>query len=242
MNTPCDKALIYRVSHDEAVDYSKATPLEIDHPDFKLTVEDGKARFELKKDYPTEQDARAAVAPFIGSWEVDAGLTFGPGKFELEFDQAEGLSGSVSWSFSTGTPTLSVGKNSYPRPPTGFDGSHPDVRALYQRYKGYQGGEEGLPAFAFFCLTVLVGEDTRAEAAGRYGICREVLDQIGTLSSEKGGSQARKVGGINCPLSDADRRFLEAATVRLIRRLAEYHGNGQSADGLSKVGLDDIDV
>ena len=63
----------------------------------------------------------------------------------------------------------------------------------------------------------------RKRAAAAYRVDLEVLDRIGELSSTKGGSSARKREGVNMPLTDDERRFLERATIRLIRRLAEHH-------------------
>ena len=60
-------------------------------------------------------------------------------------------------------------------------------------------------------------------AAASYNVDYAVLDRIGQLSSTKGGSGARKREGVETPLADDERRFLERATVRSIRRLAEHH-------------------
>lgn len=245
MNTSTPgKTLIYRVCHDASVDYSGVPRFTHCDPRFDLTVDNGTARFELKKDYRTEGEARTDIAPFVDSWVVHAGLKYGPGNFDLEFEQAEGWRSSVSWSLETGTPTVSVGRNQYPRPPTGFDGSHSDVQTLYERYRRYRQGKDYLSAFAYFCLTVLEGQTgrpRRPKASERYRICKDLLDEVGKLSSEKGGDEARKVKGVDCPLSVDERRFLEAATVRMIQRVAEYHGNGASAEGLPIVHLADVD-
>ena len=104
--------------------------------------------------------------------------------------------------------------------------SHPDVQTLHKRYRNFRDGGEDLPNFAYFCLTVLEYPFTsskRKRAAASYDVDYAVLDRIGKLSSKKGGSGARKREGVDAPLTDEERRFLERATVRLIRRLAEHH-------------------
>ena len=45
MNDPHVVALLYRVEHDEAVDYSNAKPHVSDEPAFRLEVKDNQARF-----------------------------------------------------------------------------------------------------------------------------------------------------------------------------------------------------
>ena len=147
------------------------------------------------------------------------------------------------WHFSTSSPKVTVSPPTYPSPPTGIDSNNPDVQTLYLRYKNFRGGGESLPSFAYFCLTVLEHPFTppqkgkRLRAAASYGIDVDVLDRIGELSSTKGGSGARKREGVDAPLTDDDRRFLERATVRLIRRLAEYHA---TQGGLSTISMKDV--
>ena len=44
MNDPHVEALIYVVEHDSTVSYENATPIEFEHPEFRVRVEDGHAR------------------------------------------------------------------------------------------------------------------------------------------------------------------------------------------------------
>ena len=241
MNDPHIIALIYRVRHHESVDYGDAKPLDFENVHFVVRVNDGKARFELREHCATEQKAREIVEPFIQDWEIDAGLRRHPDCFVLDFDKAEIIDRSPSpgvtkvnaaparWHFSIPNPKVTVSPPTYPTPPAEFDSDHPDVKTLYQRYKNFRGGGESLPSFAYFCLTVLEHPFTppqrgkRLRAAASYGIDVDVLQRIGELSSTKGGSGARKREGVDAPLTGEERRFLERATVRLIRRVAEYH-------------------
>jgi len=79
---------------------------------------------------------------------------------------------------------------------------------------------------AFFCLTFLEGQaGGRAEAARRYRIGRRVLRKLGELTGSVGGPrEARKMNrrGVNRPLSDLERRWIEAVVPALIRRVGEY--------------------
>ena len=74
---------------------------------------------------------------------------------------------------------------------------------------------------AYFCLNVLEKPFGREKAARRYRISRNVLGTIGRLSTERGGSQARKAAGKDQYLTDRERRFLEEATRVLVERAAQ---------------------
>ena len=261
MNDPQVETLIYRVRHHESVDYSNVEPLSYDHDDFRVDVKDEEARFELKHHFATEQEARQAVDPFIRDWEFDACLRGGPGCFELEFIGSvivdrQPIAGKVEVSLFPSRFEFRVSKvsgttypPSYPLPPSDVDSSHLDVRTLIERYKGYRRGREELPGFAYFCLTVLEypfaktrprkgSGGRRQQAARHYGVDKAVLDRIGKLSSTKGGiAGARKSEGVAAPLTDEERRFLERASVRLIRRVAERGATGGDLPPISMGGV-----
>ena len=102
----------------------------------------------------------------------------------------------------------------------------PDVRSMHTRYLDYRQHREPLPSMAYFCLTVVelsTGRQRkrRSAAAKKYRIAVDVLDKIGFLSSEKGGTEARKAGGVHDALSARERKFLVESTKALIRRVAE---------------------
>ena len=240
MNDPHVAALNYRICRNESVDYGNAEPLAHEEDGFRLRVKDETARFEMKEHCATEQEARDVVDPFIRNWEFDACFTHRHDHFHLDFDKSEiidrdpakghvSLSAHARLGRPTATVRLTMRHSRYPPPPIGIDSSHPDVQTLYERYRRFREGGEDLPSFAYFCLTVLEYPFTppkkgkRERAAASYGIDVEVLQSIGELSSTKGGSGARKREGVETPLTDHDHRFLERATVRLIRRLAEHH-------------------
>ena len=248
MNDPHVAALIYRVRHHESVDYGEAKPLGFENDQFVGSVKDGRGRFELKEHYSTEQQAREAVEPFIRNWRFDAELRRDPDCFVLAFDKAEIIdrkptpgviemhAAPIRANASISSAKVTVSPPTYPPPPTGIDSSHADVQTLHDRYRRFREGREDLASFAYFCLTVLEYPFTppkRKRAAASYRVELEVLQRIGELSSTKGGSGARKREGVDAPLTGQERRFLERATRRLIRRLAEYHAASGSLPTIS---------
>ena len=255
MNDPHVVALLYRVRHNESVDYGKALALVVDEPGFRIEVKNGTARLEMKGHYATVEDARRAVDPFLRNWEFEADLERGFGSFGLEFDRAEIIDrrpiknvveissvGRAEWSIDIPEAKITLYPRTYPTPPSTIDSDHPDVQTLYQRYKSFCQGKEPLTTFAYFCLTVMehsigLGRGLRRKASDKYGIDKRLLDEMGRLSSIEGGSEARKASGTGHPLTQDERQFLKRAVVRMIRRVAEYHAG---TDDLPKITIQDI--
>ena len=236
MNDPHVVALFHNVKHSASVDHSEAKPLEHEGKDFTITIENDKARFTMKAHYATEEEARKAVEEYIEVWEFDAALQEGPNAFTLEFDDLHiedrqpqaGMGGiyvSIPAPSATLRPRAMPIKNPYPSPPSGLKIT-PDVQSMFDRLMGSRLCKEPLPSMAYFCLNVLEAstrarKGRRGAAVKQYGIDRAVLDKIGDLSSEKGGTQARKAAGIGRPLKDPEDRFLKEAIKALIYRAAE---------------------
>ena len=79
---------------------------------------------------------------------------------------------------------------------------------------------------AYFCLTVFersagASGKKRPQAARKYAVEEDVLDEIGKLSSCKGGAQARKGEGLRAELEATEIRFLERKVGAIILRVAE---------------------
>ena len=257
MNDPHVVALTFKVRRfRESGEYGEAKPLEHDEEGFRLELKDGTARFEMKEHHATAPEARKVVEPFVRNWEFDALVGQRHEHFHLDSHRPEIIDRSptkdvmsLSAHARTGpvksSTNLAVRHGRYPSPPTSdIDAAHPDARTLDQRYRMYRDGREELPGFAYLCLTVLEYPFTppqggkRDRAAACYSIDVNVLQRIGELSSTKGGiAGARKREGVDDPLTDEERRFLERATVRLIRRVAERRAtNGD----LPRISMGDV--
>ncbi len=90
MNDPHVVALNYRITHGKHFNYDDAEEFEDNtSPDFCLKVKDKKVRFELKKHYATEDDAKASLKDFVRQWEFEACLEYGPDSFGLIYDDYE---------------------------------------------------------------------------------------------------------------------------------------------------------
>ena len=241
MNDPHVVTLTFRIEHDSSVAYrADAPPIQHEENAFRVALEDGTVRFELKEHHATEEEALERVLPYVRSWELDACLRGRPGDFRLHFQQAEVIDRDPSPSppgavTASGTPIVAVGtpgsatglvtKPSYPPPPSGvpLKADDPDVAKMYHRLSGYSEGHELLPSMAYFCLTMIERPFPGRTATGaHYHIDVSVLNEIGKLSSTRGGAGwARKAKAADTELSQQESRFLEAAVKKLIHRAAE---------------------
>lgn len=245
MNDPKVVALIYTVGPVNSKRYDKASPLRYcDSSEFDLTVEDKVARFELKKFYASEGEAREAVEPFIEHWEFESAMQGGPGSFSLLYERAKIIDRApappdpgvrkLRAHLRIPAPTISARISyyapHYPPPPVGgsVDLDDPDAKSMYDRYVNYRSGNELLLSMAYFCLTVLeyrfIGQrpSKRENACQHYHIDKEVLDAVGNLTANKGDlSFARKRAPRVVPLTRQEEKFLKKAVQEMVYRAAQ---------------------
>lgn len=108
------------------------------------------------------------------------------------------------------------------------------------RYEDLWNGKEKLTQVASFCLTMLERlAESRPNASKRFGIARNVLDEVGKLTSKKGGPVlGRKATAIDQELTPGETKFLENSVSVFIRRVAE---EAQSPGGpFRKITLEDF--
>jgi hypothetical protein len=81
MNDPHVEVLYYKLEHGEHVDFSKAVPLTHEERDFSIHLANRCAQITMKTHFPSLQEARAAVEPFLRAWELDMGQSFIPRRY-----------------------------------------------------------------------------------------------------------------------------------------------------------------
>ena len=242
MRDPHVVALRYRLVTGNRVKFENPPPVEQETERFRMRLADGIVTFEMKEHFSSEEKARQEVGPLLSAWEVQTGLEFGPHQVRFGFEGAEIIDRNppppdtakiiemVLHDKAVATDSVSIERilPSYPEPPSGFVAS-PDVETMWQRYEGYLAGREPLTGMAFMCLTVLEasadGQEKRKKAARQYNIDRQVLDNLGELTSEVGDPKtARKApgrGGFR-PHTEAEVAWMEAVVKALIRRAGEW--------------------
>jgi len=228
MNDPHVSALVYRVRHDETINYDMASPLEYETASFKVSVKGCEARFEMKEHFPITEQALEVVEPFIRQWEFATALDRGPGEFELVFldtvvEDRKPTPGVVEVARqetvqARDSVSCVAVRATYPEPPTGV-AMNTDVEVMALRHSRYKEGKDTLAGMAYFCLTVLEqAAGDRLAIPKKFGIALTVADTLGHLSSEKGGAEARKEGGRSLEFTANERNWIEQATKRMIRK------------------------
>jgi hypothetical protein len=236
------KALRFHAGGDDHTTYEVAGSREFDTLYGRFHLEQDALTVWPVQDFDDVEAAVEQLAPFLRSWEIGAGLEFGPDSLRFTYEAADleqigtesgmGGSGSVSVELQSG---LVVGdaaaghltRHHYPSPPAQGEFAMSEHLGLaYHRWRSYVRKQEPLPSMAYFICTIfeeLAG--SRKEAAKTFGIDYKVLDTVARLSSNSGGaSSLRKFAAGKPPVEmpDAERAWLEEALKRLIRRLGEY--------------------
>lgn len=233
MNDPHVEALHYAVTHSERVNYDTAEPLEHEEPGFRVQIENGRARIEMKDHHPTAESARAAAEPFLRNWEFLAELRFRPDELAFRYESADIIERNPARGnhavyaepgayYLMGSDVgMRIGRAKYPPPPSGIE-RDADVDLMFMSYKMHRAGRRTLPDAAYFCLTVLERcAGGRKAVASHYGIDLKVLNKLGELTANKGGREARKDAGARTPLRGEEQDWLEQTARRLILRAAE---------------------
>lgn len=252
MNEPHVKTLTYKVVPAADVDYDRAQPIEFETTEFSAVVNSVEAVFYMKLHYSSKSEARVVVEEYLRAWEMVVGLDIQPGDLIFEFKHADIVDlapdkansnvlnvHSISQAQVVDNIALHVSRGELPRPSLTFKVS-PDVETMYNRYKGYKEGKEGLLSMAYLCLTIIEAiSQGRGNAAKRYNISKKVLDRLGTLVSKKGGpDEARKMpkNGSYEPLSSIEREWVEKAIKLLIKRVGEHDSEAETQ--LQQITLD----
>ena len=242
MRDPHVVALHYRLETGPQLAFNNPAPLEKDTDAFALRLTDGHLRVDMKDHFAAVDAACLEVQPYLQSWEIAAALQHGPGALRFEFDRAEledrdppppGASLVITPMPAevlclSDIALVRITSAQYPAPPTRFFAS-PDVVTMWGRYSGYLAGREPLLSMAYLCLTVLevsTGQNKgrRLAAAAQYNVHIDVLNTLGTMTSERGdATTARKVvaGRPLQSLSEAETRWVKEVITTLIRRVGE---------------------
>lgn len=259
MRDPHVAALHYRLKHSANVGFNQAPPVSVSRPEFDATLENANLSISMHTHCSTVGQARELVERFLRSWQIQSGVDSGQTVIWFDFDRSEIVDrdppahgepqmvvpDSASHGHRASCPTIIERRRAYPDSPNSFLAS-PHVVAMWDRYESYLQGKEPLLSMAYACLTLLEGT-TGAKSSARKAVCKQysiahaVRDKLGDLVSERGGFlEARKFGrtASMTSLTDQERRWIEKAVLRLIRRKAEYDFNPQG--NLPEITMNDL--
>jgi hypothetical protein len=234
MRDPHVVALRYHIEHSAGIAFEDNTPpIERETAAFRMSLAHGIATFQMKDHYSSENRARQIVEMYLRPWEISEAVRPAGTKLRFIFDEAEVIDRDPSPLGPTATVTLMpipraevrLLENRYPDPPDNFTVS-PDVEVMWTLYEGYLQGHDRLLPMAYTCLTRFTyGTASNKEAASRYGVSRNVLEELGRLSSTSGDQVAARKwipGRVPQPLTDRETEWVEDAIRSLIYRAGQY--------------------
>ena len=266
MNDPHVKALHYRVTVGEDIDYDNAPSVSESTDEFGLSIDGDIAIFKMKKHYPTADEARAVVDEYLRAWEILIGLEHDPDDLCFVFDRPDVIDRSpheteknimnsqahVAASTATSNVHLHVSRDRYPPFPQNFIASL-DAETMYLRYRAYRQNREKLTSMAYMCFTVLTasaggqgkakGNKKLEKAADQYNISSKVLNKLSRLSTERGdATEARKYpkNGTFTPLSPKEKEWIVSVIKALIRRVGEYECARSTGAELKQITMGDF--
>jgi hypothetical protein len=211
---------------------------------FSVEIKNGLAVFHLKRHFPSLETAERTVSEFLRSFDADEIFQSSePVKFDFQAGRMQsGSSIYVGLQFSINIVGALAEANTRERTPWQRPtvGETPEGRALLARYEAYKAGSEQLTTVAYVCLSHLQDKaGGRKKGAALYLVDQDVLDRIGTLSSEHGDlSSARKIDSTSSrqPLNPSDIHWLETATRRVIKRISEI----EAGEDLKQIKMSDL--
>ena len=239
MNDPHVVSLRYRVKTDKSVSYNKPPAVNVSGTAYDMTLNDDVLIVTMKEHHPTVGSAMARVRDHLRAWELQTALDMGRGYLEFEFEKADvidrdppqpgivmGHAAVVFRALSVSATVEShIAKAKYPDPPSRFRAS-PMVEMLWNRYQMYLEGRDLLTTMGYVSLSTIQSEaGGRSRAAAKFNIHRDVLDKLGTLTSDIGDEMtARKFDDQSTKRAHTttEKEWVEAAVKKIIRRVAEH--------------------
>jgi hypothetical protein len=241
MRDPHVERVVYRISSDASIRYDDPEQLTVSSDLGEFQLSGGQLTIVPSEHFSTEAAARAAIEPYLRSWEMETDLTSQIRSIRFEFDRSDLIdrnplklgepavltAESASFGVVGADVSLVLTRKNYPDPPKAFT-TTPEVEMAYRRWLSFKEGNERLPAMAYFVLTVLEhAAGGRKQAAATYRVEKSILDTVGRLSSEKGDpNTARKARAAFKALSDKECKWLEEAARKLRYRIGE-HASGK---------------
>jgi hypothetical protein len=234
-------SLRYRIKPSKGVTFGNDTwPIEREFDAFRLSVTHETATAHMKEHHATEDEAREVVEGYLRRLEIfEAVRPMGTG-VKFTFEEAEVVDRDPPPIYATARAIPAIGSEAWaevvrelhlPDLPEVFAMSS-DVEVMWNRYEGYLQKREPLLSVAYFCLTRFrSGAGNNKEAASRYRVSKNVLDELGKLASRSGDdTTARKWDSKPPPqpLSDSEKVWVEEWVENAIRLLIYRAGQHAS--------------
>jgi hypothetical protein len=242
-------------SRDDRHEFSRAAVWEGDLGGFRCRLHEGTLEARPSADYADAETACLALKPHLRVWELwlelDSNLRM---EFRYASAQVVGTQSTPSTPGSgaidlhvefaeTGQAVdniiLTVGHSEYPPPPPRQLAISPLVEELLGWVRDLREGRQRMLVLAYLFLTRLQYEyGSERSAAKALNVSANVLEALRRLSHKNDPKERRKVMGRKVEsLTDAERRWIEAALPRLTLQVAESEA-GSSPPKLTMGSLD----
>lgn len=195
MSYPRVEHVSYRLVESADLEFASSPAVAIDTPEFRGQLSDGLLTLEPKLDFPTEEAIRLVANAFVRAWEISAGLSMGRPSFRRRYEGAavvneppDSPDRNILVSDTVHVKdelAIKLTPARYPSPPAQFKVTL-EVEVIWDRFCRYLAGNEPLLSMAYFCLTFLERGNRRG-ASTRLDIEFDILDELGELSSTRGG-------------------------------------------------------
>jgi hypothetical protein len=235
LNDPTVVALHYGLEAREGTSFQSPPPVVVNVPHFEGTLADGAFVARMTTHFPTPEEARVTVDPFLRAWELDAAIQRGRSVLKFTYVRADVADRAVNPDelaplrveavdlvMLGDAATVVVTLRQYPDPPSGF-ATTPLLELVWARFERYREGKDSLFGMASTCLTALEKDaGDRRKAAAKFGIDFKVLSKLGHLAATRGSVEdARKFTAATQPATDEERAWIEAALCAIMKRIGE---------------------
>jgi hypothetical protein len=239
-------SISYCVSSDKNISYNNPPAVNVSREAYDLMLADGILTVTMKEHHPTLGSAIERVRNELRAWEIQTALELGPGHIKFEYKDAEivdldpppsGVPQVLSMDVACGlslsvTADCHIAKGRYPDPPSRFAAS-PMVEHLWNRYEMYLAKRDLLTTMGYVCLSMIQSDaGSRRQASVKYKIDRDVLDKLGSLTSDVGDeSTARKFDQRSTKRAHTatEKSWVEEVVKHIIHRVGEYDFDASAA-------------
>jgi hypothetical protein len=231
-------ALHYRfVSVNEHDRFGTAVPFTFTANGFDMRLAEGILDARPHDDFATEQEARAALEPFLADWVAQARLEQARRQIRFDFDDAEIVDrvsdgnvvvrpGTARLRAMAFDAVVVVDNSRYPAPPNNFR-TDPVLDSILARLGELDAKRTSLTDAANWVLTKVEhafggppGATKRRRTAARtLALREEVLSNLGRLADQNDPQHGRKANRPEKPFTAAEQEWLRAAIVLIARQV-----------------------
>jgi hypothetical protein len=222
-------AIRYRfVSANELDRFTKAVPMRFTADGFDLSLEGAVLTARPQAHFPSIENARAAIEPYLASWSAHARVEKARRDIRFEFQDADVIDrvdGSTVYPSvaraqgAAANAAILADNGVYPTPPVDFR-TDEVLDALLGRLAELDASRTSVTDATYWVVTRIEaefgtgsGSQVRQSAAAAIGVDHAILSEMGRLSTQNDPILGRKAKGAPRALTQAEKDWMRAAIV-----------------------------